>query len=127
MQRRSFSASGRTARPICQTKLSGRLDREGVSRPERTAYELVGFCKDGMELLDQPVYCDTKQIDSEGGGYRYQGKCRVKDYPYKSLSFRIKAQGQNAISFNENDFDHDYFWISGNYVRCSLTYKCENK
>jgi hypothetical protein len=108
----------------CQTKLSGRLDRDDLSRPERTRYELVGFCRHGMELLDQPVYCETEQIKNQSSGYRWSGRCEVKGDPFYPVSFRMRVTGANAISFNQNDFAPGNFSISGNYVRCSLTYKC---
>lgn len=111
----------------CQTKLSGQLDRGDLSRPEQTPYELVGFCKSGMELLYQPVYCATQEIEAVRGGYRWSGTCRVKDYDPRRLQFILKSNGSNAISFDERDFDGSDFSIDGSYVRCSLTYKCANE
>ncbi len=111
----------------CQTKLSGRLDSEDVDRSEKTRYELIGFCRTGMELLYQAHHCEARVVKAEGDGYRWSGQCRVKDYDPQPLSFFIRKSGPNAISFDEKDFDQGNFGIEGSYVRCSLTYKCEQE
>ena len=111
----------------CQTKLSGALDGEDLPRPEKTRYELVGFCKHGMDLLYQPVVCDAKEVKADRAGFHWSGTCSVKgDAPYQ-LRFTAKSIGPNAVSFDENDFKHGDYWIRGNYGRCSLTYKCANE
>lgn len=123
---RSLSGIWAHSENDCQIKLSGQLDNPDLSRPDQTPLGLIGFCKDGMDLLYQPVHCDAHDVRAQDGGFAWSGACHVKDYDPKPLRLFIKSDAPNAISFRDRDFEGSDFAIEGSYVRCSLTYKCVN-
>jgi hypothetical protein len=63
-------------------------------------------------------------VQASGVDYDYSGRCRVKDYPPSATKFKINHSA-SGISFNEKEFENSDFALSGEYVRCTTTYKCE--
>jgi hypothetical protein len=108
----------------CRAKLSGQLDKDGRGNWQNSEYEFLGFCKKGMDLLYQPIFCAPDKVENSGSDYVFSGRCRVKDYPKANLSFKIRPAAADRLSFDEKDFGSSDFAIKGNYVRCSPTYKC---
>jgi hypothetical protein len=108
----------------CRAKLSGQLDRDDRGNGQNAEYELVGFCKNGMDLLYQPIFCAADKVEMSGSNYNFSGRCRVKDYPVANLAFKIRPSAANGLSFDEKDFGNSDFAISGDYVRCMPDYKC---
>jgi hypothetical protein len=110
----------------CQLKMSGELDQK-VGRMTMATYGMIGFCEKGMKfnMIAQPVTCEAEEVKKEAEGFRYSARCQVKDYDPIGAKFRVKASGPDAISFDKSDFDENkYFWIDGDYVRCTRKYSC---
>ncbi len=110
----------------CKDYTSGKVDRL-PDRASKTPYDLIGICANGIELLYQPVGCQTK-VSNVAGASRVDvhSTCSVKDYDPEEGHFRIEVSGPDSISFHEEDFT-DNFAISGDYVRCEHHYLCSER
>jgi hypothetical protein len=82
---------------------------------------------DGLDLMYQPVRCAASDVVRRADKLHFAAVCWTKGLYQARHSIGITIRGGDAISFNENDFDKDYFSISGNYVRCNRYYRCEKK
>jgi hypothetical protein len=110
----------------CNVDLDGQIDRGETDLSTARSYNRIGICQDGVEMMYQAHHCEAAKVTKERGGLLISGKCRIKDYHLKSR-FRIRVKGPDAISFSKRDFDEDYFWIDGDYVRCNRDYACQEE
>jgi len=106
----------------CKRDLAGEWQRGEIDRVTATSYSKIGICRDGVEMLFQPQHCTATSVSATSSGLEVRGPCRVKGSHLKAR-FTIKHT-PFGISFNMKDFDAGYFWIEGDYVRCSKSYSC---
>jgi hypothetical protein len=110
----------------CADYSSGKVDQL-PDRASQTPYELVGICANGLDLLYQPVGCQTHATKAPGGNkVDVASNCSIKDYDPQAGHFGIDVGGPDSISFHEDDFTGD-FSIAGNYVRCERHYTCSER
>lgn len=107
----------------CHADVAGKLARGDIDRVIATSYEMIGICREGIELLFQPQHCTIQSAVPGAGGLTLSGPCQVKGQP-NPARFTITPLPSGAIRFNEQDFAQNYFSISGDYVRCSRAYTC---
>ncbi len=106
----------------CRRDLDGEWDRGEIDRVIATSFEKIGICPNGVEILFQPQHCTATSVSATSSGLEVRGPCRVKGY-HLDARFIIKRT-PFGISFNKDDFNANYFWIEGDYVRCSKSYSC---
>jgi hypothetical protein len=104
----------------CRVLLTGQL--QNMSHAEAGKYEMVGICRKGFGLIAESVACEASDIDEKDGRYTFTAECGVKGQPVKFRS-GLWRRGE-VISFDPRDFNQGYFFISGDYIRCTREYEC---
>ncbi len=105
----------------CRVLLTGQLSN--MSHAEAGKYEMVGICRKGFGLIAEAVACEVSDIDEKDGRYTFDAECGVKGQPVKFRS-GLWRKGE-VISFDPRDFNQGFFFISGDYIRCTREYECE--
>ena len=101
------------------------LSLRNVDKATASKFHMIGICGNGFDLVRQPVGCIASKVVGRNKIVEFSAACRVKDYPTKHLKIRIRVLGKDRITFNKEDFDEDYFYIDGEYRRCSRSFACE--
>jgi len=107
----------------CDARVSGSL--RNVDKATANKFHLIGICGNGFDLIHQPVGCVASKVVGRPNIVEFSAACRVKDYPVKQLHIRITVVAKDRISFNKKDFDKNYFYIAGEYQRCSRSFTCQ--
>ena len=104
----------------CRVLLTGQL--QSMSHAEAGKYEMVGICRKGFGLIAEAVACEASHIDEKDGRYTFDAECAVKGQPVRFRS-GLWRRGE-VISFDPRDFNQGFFFIKGDYIRCTREYDC---
>jgi formylglycine-generating enzyme required for sulfatase activity/tRNA A-37 threonylcarbamoyl transferase component Bud32 len=101
----------------CQAWASDRIPDKQTG----AAYNLIGICDHGLDLLYLTVGCDASNFVWHGNAMEFSAACRVRDFMQPTVRMRVGVKNSKALSFNSRTQN---FSLIGNYQRCTNSYKC---
>jgi hypothetical protein len=101
----------------CKLATSGALDK--MTRFDSKQYQVVGICGDNFEYIQRAFSCEGSDVRKIGDVLDVETSCRLKDYDPEKKRIHIQVRNADAVRFLDSDFE-----ISGDYVRCSSSYLC---
>jgi len=101
----------------CKLANGGALDK--MTRFESKQYQVVGICGNNFEYLQRAFSCETSDVKKVGDVLDVETSCRLKDYDPEKKRIHVQVRSADAVRFLDSDFE-----ISGDYVRCSRSYRC---